>query len=76
MNTLGQVDTMNSNLRWVYFHFFQSYSRSYQEWIIDETSDVATAYVDPISPLQKTFLIVPEDSDTIENASHWNRQLP
>ena len=76
MNTLGQVDTMNSNLRWVYFHFFQSYSRSYQEWIIDETSDVATAYVDPISPLQKTFLIVPDDSDTIENASHWNRQLP
>ena len=76
MNTLGQVDTMNSNLRWVYFHFFQSYSRSYQEWIIDETVDLATAYVNPISPIQKTFLIVPEDSDTIEDLSHWNRQLP
>lgn len=76
LNTLGQIDVLNSNLRWIYFHFFQSYSRSYEDWIIDETVDSVTAYVNPIPLIQKTFLIIPEDSDTMENVSHWNRQLP
>lgn len=76
ISTLGQIDTRDSNLRWVYFHFFQSYSRANEDWIIDETVDSVTAYVDPIPPIQKTFLIIPEDSDTMENVSHWNRQLP
>lgn len=77
MNTLGQIDVIktSSNLRWIYFHYFQSYSRSYEDWFVDETVDSASAYVNPISPIQNTFLILPEDLDTI-NGSHWNRELP
>lgn len=76
ISTLKQIDTQDSNLRWVYFHFFQSYTRSDEDWIIDETVDSVTAYVNPIPLIQKTFLIIPEDSDTIEQESHWNRPLP
>lgn len=76
ISTLGQIDTQDSNLRWVYFHFFQSYTRANEDWIIDETVDSVTAYVNPIPLIQKTFLIIPEDSDTIEQESHWNRPLP
>jgi hypothetical protein len=76
ISTLGQIDAINCNLRWVYFHFFQSYSRSYENWIIDETVDFASAYVNPVPPLQNNFLLIPEDIDTIENGSHWDRQLP
>ncbi|MCE1169391.1 MAG: hypothetical protein LWX70_14990 [Sphingobacteriia bacterium] len=76
MGTLGQIDAINCNLRWIYFHFFQSYSRSYEDWIIDETVDSASAYVNSIPPLQNDFLILPEDLETIEDGSHWERQLP
>lgn len=76
ISTLKQIDTQDSNLRWIYFHFFQSYTRSDEDWIIDETVDSVTAYVNPIPLIQKTFLIIPEYSDTIEQESHWNRPLP
>lgn len=76
MATLGKIDAINCNLRWVYFHFFQSYSRSYEDWIIDETVDFASAYVNPVPPLHNNFLLIPEDIDTIQNGSHWDRQLP
>ncbi len=76
MDTLVKIDPINCNMRWIYFHFFQSYSRSYDDWIIDETVDFASADVNSIPPLQFGFIIIPEDLETMENGSHWDLKLP
>lgn len=76
IDTLVKIDPINCNMRWIYFHFFQSYSRSYDDWIIDETVDFASADVNSIPPLQYGFIIIPEDLETMENGSHWDLKLP
>lgn len=74
--TIESVNTETTDLRWIFTHYFQSYSRSGEEWIFDETVDVASAFVIPITPLPKNFLVIPEEADIIESSRHWERPLP
>ena len=75
-NTLKEFDPQNNKLRWIYIHFFQTYSRSYEDWIIDETVDFASAYINPIPPLEHTYLIIPEEESSMKDGPHWLRELP
>lgn len=74
--TIESIDPEKTDLSWIFTHYFQSYSRSDENWIFDETVDVASAYVVPITPLPKNFLIIPDDADIIESSWHWERPLP
>lgn len=74
--TIESVDPEKTELKWIFTHYFQSYSRSDEDWIFDETVDVASAYVVPITPLPKNFLVLPDDADIIESSWHWERPLP
>lgn len=74
--TLESLKPNETNLRWIYYHFFQSYSRSNETWIFDETVDIATSSVISIPPIKNPFLVIPEDVNTLTNISHWNRRLP
>ncbi|GAA6769435.1 hypothetical protein [Flavobacterium sp. CGRL2] len=65
-----------NRLCWIYYHYFQSYSRSYQNWFFDETVSTATSFINPVPLLKKTFLVIPEDELSIKDASHWERDLP
>lgn len=74
LNTLKTIHA--PNLDWIYLHYFQSYSRSEEAWIVDETVQRITALIAPVPPLKIEHLIVPEDEILAENISHWNRPLP
>lgn len=76
VKTIESINPEKTRLSWLFTHFFQSYSRSNQEWIFDESVDVASSYVVPITPLPKNFLIIPEEADIINNSRHWDRPLP
>jgi hypothetical protein len=47
--TVESVDPEKTELSWIFTYYFQSYSRSDENWIFDETVDVASAYVVPIT---------------------------
>lgn len=76
MRTMGGIDTGSNKLCWIYYHYFQSYTRSYRDWYFDETVSTATSFINPVPPIEQTFLIVPEDEVSIEDASHWDKDLP
>lgn len=76
LSTIEGFDPRESNLRWLYFHFFQSYSRPDQFWIIDETVQRATAYIDPTPPLAIEHILLPDDVQTLNDIAHWDRDLP
>jgi hypothetical protein len=73
---MSSIDTRDNKLCWIFYHYFQSYSRSYEPWFFDETVSTATSFINPVLPIKKTFLILPEDEVTIESASHWDKKLP
>lgn len=76
LKTMGGIDTQQNRLCWIYYHFFQSYTRSYRDWYFDETVSIATSFINPAPPIAQTFLIIPEDEVSIEEASHWDKDLP
>lgn len=76
LNTIGSIDTTDNKLCWIFLHYFQSYTRSYMDWYFDETVRPITSYINPILPIRNTFLIIPEDEVPIEDASHWEKDLP
>ena len=75
-NTIENIDPQKSSLRWIICHFFQSYSTPDKCWIFDETVNVISPYHFQTPPINNTFLIVPEDADTVDGISHWERPLP
>lgn len=74
--TMGNLDVEENRLCWIYYHYFQSYSRSYRDWFFDETVSMATSFINPAPLLRNTFLIIPEKDIPIKDASHWDRDLP
>lgn len=74
--TMESIEPSKTKLDWIFSHYFQSYSRSDQLWIFDETVDVASSYIVPITPLPKNFLILPDEAEIIESSWHWERPLP
>lgn len=76
MDTMENFNTENNSLCWIYCHYFQSYTRSDREWYFDETVNALTSLINPIIPIPKHFLIVPEDDVPIAEGSHWERDVP
>lgn len=76
METMENFNTEDNNLCWIYYHYFQSYTRSDREWYFDETVNAVTSLVNPILPVPKHFLIVPEEEVSIIDGSHWERDVP
>jgi hypothetical protein len=74
-NTFELIDPANSNLRWLFCHFFQAYSPSDQPFVFDETTH-ALSHFPGKPPLEKRFMIIPDDADTAEGSFHWERESP
>ena len=76
-NTISKIDPEKTNLRWIFCHFFQSYSPPDENWVFDETVSTLSAYDNSIKPpLTSNFMIVPQDIDFDENLAHWEKPLP
>jgi hypothetical protein len=75
-STLGNINPHNSNVKWIFCNFFQAYSPPDQNWVFDETVSTMSAYVNHQPPLNIRLMIVPDDGDTANNISHWDRPLP
>lgn len=76
LGTMENFNSLDNTLCWIYCHYFQSYTRSDKDWYFDETVNVVTSLINPILPIPKHFLIVPEDEITIIDGSHWERETP
>lgn len=76
MDTMENFNTEDNSLCWIYYHYFQSYTRSDREWYFDETVNAVTSLVNPILPVPKHFLVVPEEEVSIIDGSHWERDVP
>lgn len=75
-NTVSFFDTENKELKWIYCHFFQSYTPPQQDWIIDETMTFFSKdFFLRNDPLENKFLIIPWDGENIDEV-HWNRPKP
>lgn len=76
LNTMKSIDPASNKLGWIFYHYFQSYTRSDMDWYFDETVSMATSFINPVLPIEKTFLIIPEEEVPIDNTSHWEKKLP
>lgn len=76
MDTMENFNTEDNSLCWIYYHYFQSYTRSDREWYFDETVNAVTSLVNPILPVPKHFLVVPEEEVSIIDGSYWERDVP
>lgn len=76
INTMENINTEQNKLCWIYYHYFQSYTRSHTDWLFDETVSTAKSFINPVPLIKKTFLIIPEDEISIKNGSHWDMDLP
>lgn len=77
METMAKIDPTSNMLCWIFFHYFQSYTRSDETWYFDETVKIASSYIIPVAPpIKQTFLIVPENDVPIDDANHWDKDLP
>lgn len=76
MDTMENFNTEDNSLCWIYYHYFQSYTRSDRDWYFDETVNAVTSLVNPILPVPKHFLVVPEEDVSIIDGSHWERDVP
>ena len=74
--TLESINPSETNLRYIYYHFFQAYTRPDQIWIFDETVDKVSSLKQAVFPLENSFLVVDGDDDSLMDISHWNRELP
>ncbi len=76
LNTIQNIDPQTTNLRWIFCHFFQAYSPPDENWIFDETVSSMSPYYAPKPPLEIRLMVVPDDADTADDMSHWERPLP
>lgn len=77
METMAKIDPKDNKLCWIFFHYFQSYTRSDMDWYFDETVKIASSYIfPPTPPITHTFLIIPEDGVPIDDENHWEKDLP
>lgn len=75
-HTIEKINPEKTNLRWIFCHFFQSYSPPDQNWVFDETVSTISAYMNPKSPLSVKLMIVPDKGDMENDVSHWDKPLP
>lgn len=73
--TLNDLGIKGADLKWLFLHFFQSYSTPKQNWVLDETVK-SFGNIESIKkmPLKSRHLI----AETDENFAleHWERPLP
>ncbi|QHC84736.1 hypothetical protein AS589_08035 [Empedobacter brevis] len=74
--TLKSINPSKTNLRYIYYHFFQAYTRPNEIWIFDETVNIATSLKEDVFPLENPLLVFTEDNDSLKDISHWDRELP
>ncbi len=74
--TIEKIKPENTSLRWVFCHFFQSYSPPNQDWVFDETVSMMSAYIYKKPPLDYKLMVVPDSGDIESNIFHWNKPLP
>lgn len=74
--TIKSIDPRLSSLRWIFCHFFQSYSTPEEDWFFDETVSTMSAYDGVQPPVGNIYLVVPEDAVSDSYESHWERPLP
>lgn len=75
-DAVEKIIPQDTKLRWIFCHFFQAYSPHDQCWVFDETVSSISPYILPKPPLDSRLMIVPDDGDTAEDISHWDRPLP
>ena len=75
LDSMEALDPNDSRLRWIFCHYFQSYSTPGKTWVFDETVDRLTGFVDQVPPIIDQFLVV-DNSDLQEGDYHWNRTAP
>jgi len=73
-NEGGGYQNYNKTI-FLFCHFFQAYSTPDEYWVFDETISTISSYIQPLPPLNSTRMIVPDDGDTANNISHWDRPL-
>ncbi len=76
IKTVEDIDPNSNNVHWIFLHYLQSYTRSYMDWYFDETVSPLTSLLYPILPIKQTFLVIPEDEISIDDGSHWDKELP
>ena len=73
--TLNDLGIRGKDLKWIFLHFFQSYSTPNQNWVLDETVK-SFGNIKSIKemPLRSRYLL----AETNENFAlgHWERPLP
>jgi hypothetical protein len=75
-DTLNNIHLSERSLKWVYCHFFQSYSTTNETWVFDETvKTISSNPPEGFPPLHSNFLVVP-DEDILDDMTHWDRGLP
>lgn len=74
-DTIAKIDPFETSLKWIFCHFFQAYSPPNENWIFDETVSTISPFLGVDPPISKRLLIVPEDADTLDGLSHWERPL-
>lgn len=75
-STINSVDPNVTSLRWMFCHFFQSYTPPDSNWTFDETVSTISAYYNHQPPLKNNLMVVPEDGDVHDGLSHWDRPAP
>ena len=75
-NTIESIDPTKTSLSWIFCHFFQSYSPHDQDWVFDETVSTISPYSNQNPPLNNRLLIIPDNEETEDGISHWDKPLP
>lgn len=76
-NTIEKIDPEKTDLKWIFCHFFQSYSPPDSNWYFDETvKTISSQNIRILPPIPIKKMIVPEESDSIDGISHWERPQP
>lgn len=74
--TIAGIDPTSTNVKWIFCHFFQAYSPPDECWAFDETVRSLSPLSKQDCPLKNWYMIIPENSDTASDISHWERPLP
>ncbi|MES2764169.1 MAG: hypothetical protein V4677_18270 [Bacteroidota bacterium] len=75
-DTIKKLNPKDTSLRWLFCNFFQSYSLPDQNWVFDETVSTMSPYLLPKSPIKIKLMVSPDDGDTADEISHWDRPQP
>lgn len=76
MNSLDDFNPNDIKMKWIFCHFFQSYSPPDQDWVFDETVSMLSPFLNIKPPLIQNLMIVPNDGETSHEEFHWNKPLP